>query len=114
MEAGKLRHRVTIETPNKARDPKSGEVLRDAWVEFATVWAEVKPVGAFRREQAEQTAGKVTHEVSIRWLPNLPADFRLNFGGRVLKLTQPPINVGERNVEYRMTVNETRPGANPS
>ena len=107
MEAGKLRHRVTIETPTPARDPKSGEVLREAWAEFATVWAEVRPVGAFRREQAEQTVGKVSHEVSIRHRPDLPSAFRLKFKGRVLKLTQPPINVGEREVEIRMTVNET-------
>ena len=43
MQAGRLRHRVTLEYPLKSQD-ESGEVIVDTWRELATVWASVEPI----------------------------------------------------------------------
>lgn len=105
MQAGNLRHRVTIETPTDATSSVSGAVTQ-TWATLMTVWAEVKPVSATRRDQASQTIGEVTHEISMRWQPSLPKEFRIGFDGRVFKLLGAPINVDELSAEVRLSAVE--------
>lgn len=45
MQAGKLRHRVTLQEPVKEQNPTTGAVI-NTWRDVATIWAEVYPLSA--------------------------------------------------------------------
>lgn len=55
MQAGKLRHRVTLQETVKDQNPTTGAV-KNTWRDVATVWAEVSPssVREFIAAQAVQ------------------------------------------------------------
>jgi len=105
MEAGKLIHRVTIQTPTRDESAVSGRV-KETFSDTATVWAQVKPRSASRREIGAQEIGMATHDISMRYTPDLVEGCRLKFGTRIFRLIGPPINVDERNIELRMAVIE--------
>lgn len=110
MEAGRLKHRVTIQRPTRTVSPTSGE-KRVAWPEGAagdTVYAEVRPRSARERLEAAQIDASGTYVVSMRYsiyTQNLSTDDRLLFNGKVLNITG-IINVGERNVEIQALATE--------
>jgi SPP1 family predicted phage head-tail adaptor len=104
IEAGQLRHRVTIERPTRTEHPATGERLL-AWQDVATVWAGVRPLTAREAAANAQTQANVTHEVTMRYTSALTADCRLRFGGRVLDITGIR-NVDERNRELRVSAVE--------
>jgi len=58
MEAGRLRHRVTIEEKVESRDAYGGE--RETWVEYAEVWAEKSPLVGREYLEARQMMAEVT------------------------------------------------------
>lgn len=43
MQAGKLRHRITLQKPVKVQDPETGSV-ENIWQDLAQLWAEVSPL----------------------------------------------------------------------
>ncbi|MGW8241252.1 phage head closure protein, partial [Klebsiella pneumoniae] len=43
MQAGKLRHRITLQEPVKEQNPTTGSVI-NTWRDVATLWAEVAPL----------------------------------------------------------------------
>ena len=43
MQAGRLRHRVSLQRLQETRDPETGAVVTD-WVELDQLWAEVAPL----------------------------------------------------------------------
>lgn len=45
MQAGKLRHRITLQKPVKVQDPETGSV-ENIWQDLAQLWAEVSPLSA--------------------------------------------------------------------
>ncbi|WP_200791826.1 phage head closure protein, partial [Klebsiella pneumoniae] len=55
MQAGKLRHRITLQEPVKEQNPTTGAVI-NTWCDVATLWAEVAPLSAreFIAAQASQ------------------------------------------------------------
>lgn len=57
MQAGKLRHRVTIQEPVMVQNPETGAVNK-TWQDIATVWAEVSPLSAREFIAAQASQGK--------------------------------------------------------
>ena len=52
MDIGKLRHRITIETPTTGADTSGGVTY--TWNTFAVVWGYIEPLTAHRLFQAKQ------------------------------------------------------------
>lgn len=65
LEAGRLRHRVSIERIVRTQDPDTGAIT-EYWVEIARVWAAIEPLSA--REFVQSAAGQseVTGRITIR------------------------------------------------
>lgn len=86
MQAGKLRHRVTIQEPVQLQDSESGGVV-PSWLDIATVWAEVYPLSAreFISAQAEQS--EVTTRITIRYRPGITNKHRILFRQQVFNIT---------------------------
>lgn len=76
MQAGRLRHRVTIQQYTHAKDLDSGEWVKH-WADYATVWAEIVPLSAREFIAAQATQSKVTGRVTIRYLEGVDASMRI-------------------------------------
>jgi len=64
MQAGKLRHRVTIEQPTETQDAY-GSVVQ-SWATLATVWAAIEPVTGRERFATTGDVRYAENEVHIR------------------------------------------------
>lgn len=82
MQTGKLRSRVTIQYPDPAQDATNDPVV--AWVDLATVWADIRPVGGQERlqRQADQVVAQVDQRVRIRYRDDVTVQMRVEFGTR--------------------------------
>lgn len=96
MRAGRLRHRVTIESRSSSLDA-AGQQLR-SWSTFGTVYAGIRPLSGREGVLAEAVQSAVTHEVTIRYLSGVNATMRVNFGGRYFAI-HAVRNTDERNRE---------------
>ena len=76
IDAGKLRHRVTIQSYTETQDTTTGAITK-VWNTFATVWASIEPLSAkeFIAAQAEQS--KISLRITIRYLKNLEPKMRI-------------------------------------
>ncbi len=65
MDAGKLRHRVVLQT--QVDEPDSNGNLTTNWTDVATLWSEIAPLSArdFLAADAEQT--KINTRITIRY-----------------------------------------------
>jgi SPP1 family predicted phage head-tail adaptor len=103
MQAGKLRHRITIQEPVTARN-NYGEAIT-TWTAVATVWASVEPLSGREFFAAEHVQSEVTHRVRMRWQSGITPDMRVLFEGRVLKI-EAVINYSERRTDLQLMCQE--------
>jgi SPP1 family predicted phage head-tail adaptor len=94
MRAGDLRHRLTIESPQRLSDGAGGATV--TWTQLASVWAHIKPVSARELRSAEQRAEKVTHEIVLRYRTDINSTMRLTGEGRTFNI-EAIINEAERD-----------------
>lgn len=73
LEAGRLRHRVSIQRVSYVQDATTGAMV-ETWAEIAKVWAAVEPLSA--REFVQSAAGQseVTARITIRTRDILATD----------------------------------------
>jgi SPP1 family predicted phage head-tail adaptor len=85
MQAGKLRHRITIEKPDSVQDPNTGEMV-PGWAAVAIVWAQKRPssVREFKRSQAGQS--EISGEFVIRYRSDVDATMRITHKGKVYNI----------------------------
>ena len=94
MNAGKLRHRVTIQKLEEVDDGYGG--IEEKWQDMITVWAVVEPLRGNERYTAQQVQAELTHKVTIRYKPGIKPDMRLKYGDRILEI-EAVIDVEERH-----------------
>ena len=76
MQAGALRHRITIQSMAETMDQNTG-IITTAWAPFATdVPADVHPLSAREFVAAAASQSKVTATIKIRYLAGLKASMR--------------------------------------
>lgn len=87
MQAGKLRHRVTIQQATVTLQTGGAPVR--TWSTVATVWAQVRTVsgGEQRNEGADQVVASLFYAVTIRHKDGLEPTMRVVWGDRVLEVT---------------------------
>lgn len=81
IEAGKLRHRISICDPDLSQDA-SGAVATDSGAPFADVWASIESLAGKELYTAQQTVSEVTHRIVIRWRRGIVARQFIRFAGR--------------------------------
>jgi len=64
MQAGLMRHRVTIQSNTPVQNSTGEEI--DSWADAATVWAEVRPLSGQEYIQARQQGANVTTRIRMR------------------------------------------------
>lgn len=96
MQAGQLRHRVTLQSASQSTDSYGQVTL--TWSDTATVWASVQPLQGREAERAKQIHKDVTHNVTIRYRSGVSTAQRFKLGSRYLNILS-VLNTDERNVE---------------
>jgi len=85
MQAGRLRHRVTLQSLVPMQDPLTG-VVTNAWTAFATVWASVEPLSAREFLQASALSSQVVARIRIRYLAGVMPSMRIIHGERTYNI----------------------------
>lgn len=85
MQAGKLRHRVSLQAWAETQDPNTGAIKHD-WSEVAKVWASVEPLSA--REFIQSSAGQsqISARIVIRYRTGVDATMRIVHRGRLYNI----------------------------
>jgi len=103
MNAGALRHRITIQSKTITADDYGGPV--ETWADVATVWASVEPLQGRELANAQTVNAETTTRIRMRYLAGVTADDRIVFDGRYFNLT-PPIYVEMKHVELIIMASE--------
>lgn len=86
MQAGRLRHRVTIQQPGVTQNEYNEEVV--TWSTFATVWADITALSGQERliALADQVQSSMIQNVRIRYRSGVTVKMRLSLGSRILDI----------------------------
>lgn len=81
MKAGRLRHKIVIETVTEGRDAMGG--ITESWATHATVRASVEPLigKEYFAAQAVTTANQV--KFRIRYLSTVTTKMRINYDSKI-------------------------------
>lgn len=81
---GELRHRLTLEEAETAADGGGGSFV--TWRAAGVMWAGVKPVSGSEIVSADAIQARVTHEITVRWRPDVAARKRFRWGARIFDI----------------------------
>ena len=90
---GRLRHRLTLETA--IRTPDGGGGASETWTTVAQVWAQIRPTGGSEGFDADAVAGRVSHEITLRYRAGVVPAMRLLSGHRIFEIMT-VIDIDER------------------
>ena len=96
MQAGKLRHRVSLQQPVQAQAADGG--VTNSWLTVISVPASIEPLNGRELWNAQQVQPDVTHRVTLRYHPNVSPRWRFLFGYRTFNVLT-VLNTDERNRE---------------
>jgi SPP1 family predicted phage head-tail adaptor len=83
MRAGKLRHRVTLQslTAGSPQQTASGQP-DESWADEATIWASVEPLRGRELFAAQEHHSRVEVRIRLRYRAGITAAMRVSFDGR--------------------------------
>ena len=102
MQAGKLRHLITIqqlvsESPDQLPTGEPDE----NWVTYATVWASIEPFGARELMLAQQMQSEINVRIRMRYRSDVSTKMRAVYSGVNYDILA-VINPQMRNVELEL------------
>jgi SPP1 family predicted phage head-tail adaptor len=103
MQAGRLRHRVTIQEKNASRNTYGEEV--PAWSEIATVWAGVEPLRGREYLEMRQVQAEVTTRIRMRYLSGIAPEMRVVWGNHTYDILT-VIHINTRGAEMQLLCSE--------
>lgn len=94
MQAGKLRHRVTIQNFTESPDA-TGQVI-NTFANLVTVWARVSPKSGVEKTNEGTSNIQLTYEVEIRYTGDIDPTYRLVYGSKILNIKS-SVNLEDRD-----------------
>ncbi|MBI9042922.1 MAG: phage head closure protein [Anaerolineaceae bacterium] len=85
MQAGMLRHRITIKYKEATQDATYNEE-QVSWTTLVTVWASVEPLQGREFLDAKQVQAEVSTRIRMRYLGTVRPTMRVYFGSRVFEV----------------------------
>jgi SPP1 family predicted phage head-tail adaptor len=82
--AGRLRHRVTLESAAETPDGAGGATV--TWSAVASLWAEIVPVKADERGIGEGEGDLTTHRIVVRKRDDISTGDRFTLGARLFRI----------------------------
>ena len=84
MQAGKLRHRIELQTSTDSQNA-TGENIQ-SWAKTADLWASIEDLSGRELLLAQQVEAEVTTRVVIRYRAGVTAKQRIVSGSRTLEI----------------------------
>jgi SPP1 family predicted phage head-tail adaptor len=104
LRAEQRNNRVTFRRLKKTDVPNPGGHLDESdpanWETFWKEWASITPRGSREFFRREQVAADITHQVETLYnaqMAKVTSGMRIEFGGRILNISEPPRNIDENN-----------------
>ena len=85
LAAGRLRHRIQLQSPQYVQDPDTGEQVL-SWVSEGFVWAAVEPLSVREFLAAQATQSQVSARIVMRYSSRVKATWRALFRGQVYNI----------------------------
>lgn len=101
--AGRLTHRIEIQTATKIADGRGGNTT--TWAKLADVWARVRPLAAQDAFFAQSVQQEVTSVVDLRFVSGVVTGCRVLFRDRTLNVVG-VYDPGENRRELRLACKE--------
>jgi SPP1 family predicted phage head-tail adaptor len=89
-----LRHRLVLEELQREADEGGGFI--ETWVAVGELSADIRPVSGGESVEADRVAGRVTHELTLRYRAGVTPAMRFRKGARLFHIAS-VINMDERN-----------------
>ena len=103
MRAGRLRHRIVIQTMTDSVGSQGG--LTEVPSTFAQVPADIIPLTGSEAFRSQQVFPEATHRIELRYLAGVTPKMRVAYGTRIFDILI-PLNLEERNRELHLIVKE--------
>lgn len=84
MQAGKLRHRIDIQSAAESRDAH-GAITR-TWTTVATRWGSIEPIRMREIFQGQQIEPRLSHAITLRYYDGLDSSYRLQYASRIFNI----------------------------
>jgi SPP1 family predicted phage head-tail adaptor len=84
FDPGRLRHRLVLEAAVDVMDDIGGAAR--SWTIVATLWAEIMPASSEDRFLASRREQAITHQILIRYRPDVMAAMRLRADTRLFNI----------------------------
>jgi len=101
INPGRMRHKITLQTP--PNDVTFGD--NGHWSDFATIWAEIKPISGKELMAAETIGSEISHKINIRYKSGIKPNMRVKFGVRYFNIIS-VINFNELNTLMQLVCKE--------
>ncbi len=85
MQAGKLRHRITLQKPVKTQSPVTGAVV-NSWADVTKLWADVVDLSAREFVAAQAGQSEITSRITIRYRDDVTSRHRILYRGRIYNI----------------------------
>ena len=85
IDAGKLRHRVSLQEQQTARNPETGDVIKQ-WVELGKLWASIEPLSAREFISAAAEQSKIVARIVTRHNPLVTSRMRFVHRGKAYNI----------------------------
>lgn len=102
MQAGRLRHRLVIQTPTETTDSMGGQTI--AWNTLATVWATIAPLRGAEYMEAQAVEAAVSTRITIRYRADVTPRMRATWDGHTYEILD--VVHDERRTMTEMMVKE--------
>jgi len=93
LRIGDLRHRLVLEQVVRQDDGSGG--AQETWELVEELWAALRPLSGQEGDASDQLAGRVSHEIWVRYRFGVKPDMRFRSGSRVFEV-RAVIDVDER------------------
>lgn len=85
LEAGRLRHRIVLQSPSYSQDATTGEMV-PSWVLEGEAWAAIEPVSAREFISAQATQAQIDTRIVIRYRSDVAATWRATHRGKIYNI----------------------------
>ena len=86
MRIGRLRHRVQVQNPSMATNGLGERTA--SYTTAETVWAAIEPFQGTELQDANQTKGRITHKILVRYSSNITTTSRLVYESRNFEIIE--------------------------
>lgn len=100
IKAGRLRHKIKIQSKTVAQDETTGDEGVVSWVDFANVWAAVEPLSTRDVIAAQAMQSPATTRFVVRYRPGIDPTMRIIFRDAFYNIEGQPLPDTDSGLEY--------------